>query len=158
MLLSAGADENIKKQSGVISAKGNVVGIVIKVSPHYSAALSIVNHLVELSVRHAPSNTIGTLVWKGNNHRIMYLENIPVYVKVKVGDTIVTSGFSNIFPKGLVVGTIKNVARSRHSNTYTIRVKLAEDLSRLSNVFIIHNKSQKELDSLLIKAKTMIGE
>ncbi len=158
LLLSAGADENIKKQSGVISAKGNVVGIVIKVSPHYSAALSIVNHLVELSVRHAPSNTIGTLVWKGNNHRIMYLENIPVYVKVKVGDTIVTSGFSNIFPKGLVVGTIKNVARSRHSNTYTIRVKLAEDLSRLSNVFIIHNKSQKELDSLLIKAKTMIGE
>ncbi len=158
ILLSAGAKEGVKDQSAVISQSGNVIGMIVKVSRRYSAALSILNHLTKLSVKHKQSNTFGYLVWKGNNPRIMYLEDIPVYVKIRVGDTIVTSGYSNIFPEGLTVGIVHSITRSKHANTYTIKVKLAENLSRLTNVFIIHNKSQNELDSLFIQAKRVIGE
>ena len=158
ILLSAGAKEGVKDQSAVISQKGNVVGVVVKVSKRYSAALSILNHLTKLSVKHRPSNTFGYLVWKGNNPRIMYLEDIPVYVKIRVGDTIVTSGYSNIFPEGLTVGVVHSIARSKHANTYIIKVRIAENMSQLSNVFIIHNKSKNELDSLFIQAKRVIGE
>ncbi len=158
ILLSAGSADGVMEQSAVVSEKLNVIGVIIKVSQHYSAALSILNQLTKLSVKHKPTNAFGTLVWNGNNPRFMTLEDIPVYVRVKVGDTIVTSGYSNIFPEGLTVGTIYKITKSKHSNTYKIKVKLAEDLVRVTNVFIIHNKSKNELDSLLIQAKSVIGE
>ena len=158
ILLSAGQNQGIQEESGVISDKGYVVGVIVKTSKKYSAALSILNRLTRLSVKHLPSNSFGFITWKSQNSRILNLEDIPMYIKIKVGDTIVTSGYSNIFPEGLIVGYVQNISRSRHANTYTIRIRLAADMSNLTNVFIIKNKSKQELDSLLMQAKSLIGE
>ena len=158
ILLSAGEKQGVRENSGVISTNGNVIGFVIKTTNKFSTALSILNQITSLSVKHKPSNTIGVLSWNGINHRNMDLDEIPGYVQVKIGDTIVTSGFSNIFPEGLIVGYIQSIAKNKHSNNYIIKVRLAEDLLKLNNVYIIHNNSKNELDSLLMEAKKVLGE
>ncbi len=158
ILLSAGRKQGVKKEAAVVSDKGNVVGFVIDVGKNYSAALSLLNNISHISVKHKKSGAFGTLIWRGDNPRYMLLEEIPGYIKIHIGDTIVTSGYSNIFPEGLTVGTVSSVEKTKEQNTYRIKVKLAEDPARLNNVFIINTIGKEELDSVLTKAKKIIGE
>ncbi len=158
ILLSAGKKQGVKKEAAVISDRGNVIGFIIDVGKNYSAALSLLNNISHISAKHKKSGAFGTLVWNGSSPLYMQLEEIPGYIKIHIGDTIVTSGYSNIFPKGLTVGTVASVERTKNQNSYRIKVKLAEDPARLQNVFIINTVGKEELDSVLIKAKQIIGE
>ena len=64
------------------------------------------------------------------------------------------SGYSNIFPKGLLIGTVKEVQVGKNASFLTIKLKLATDFSRLGLVYLIENQYKTELDSLKAGFKT----
>ena len=72
------------------------------------------------------------------------LEELPRHVVFQKGDTVVTSGYSAIFPSGIRVGTIAAHKKQRDDNFYTLEVLLATDFTSLQHVRIINNKRQKE--------------
>ena len=151
LTLCQGSLSGIEKDMGVITDNG-LVGIVRNVSPNYARVMSILHSqsLIDCSIKR--NNAHGTLIWNGRNSRILNLMDIPKHISVLQGDTIITSGYSTIFPKGILVGKIKEVTLANGSNSYDISVELFNDPVTLNTAFVVRNKQAAE--QLAIESQT----
>ncbi len=140
--LNRGTEEGILQEMAVTSIDG-VVGIIQNVSNHHSIVLPLVNTNLRVSAKIRKNGYYGSLQWDGKDYRYSYLNDIPFHVNVEQGDTIVTSGFTSIFPEGEVIGFVETVDRET-ANFLTIKVKLATDFRKLSNVYIIGHRRKEE--------------
>jgi rod shape-determining protein MreC len=148
LTLDKGSKDGVKTDMGIICADG-VVGVITNVSPSFSTAMSLLNVRWNISAKIAKNNYFGTLLWNGKDYQRVLLNDIPFHVMVNVGDTIVTSGFSSLFPEGIRLGTVENVSKEGGTNFYTITVKLFIDYKSLTYVEVIENNKRKELDLIL---------
>lgn len=147
LIIDKGSEDGISRDMAVICPQG-VVGVVSDVSEHFSSIIPILHPDSRISATVSPINQVGTVVWEGNNPQVAYLENIPQHLEINIGDSVLTSGFSNIFPKGLLIGTVKEVATGKNASFLTIKVKLAADFNRLNTVYLIENLYKSEIDNL----------
>jgi len=141
--INKGRKDGITQDMGVVSDKG-VVGIVSVVNDHFSVVLSILNPKFRLSCKIQRSQYFGSMIWKGRNIQYGSLEELPRHAVFKKGDIIVTSGYSAIFPPGILVGRIWNEKKNLDNNFYSLDVKLATNFATLKNVRIISNYRQAE--------------
>jgi rod shape-determining protein MreC len=141
--IDKGENDGIEPDMGVISVWG-VVGIVSTVEKHFSVVIPLLNPKSKLSCKFYNGDFYGSLSWDGRDMRYANLEELPNHVEFQEGDTIVTSGFSAIFPPGIWVGTVVETDKIRDRNFYSLRVKLATDFQRLKNVCVIKNDFQEE--------------
>lgn len=141
--LNKGSLAGIKPQMGVVDQNG-IIGIVSLVSEHYAVVISLLNTKLRLSAKVKGSDYFGSLVWDAESPAFAILEELPRHVEFKMGDTIVTSGYSAAFPEGLPVGIIDGYSRQHNDNFYALRIKLSTDFHRLNDVRIIINKQQQE--------------
>jgi rod shape-determining protein MreC len=148
LLLNKGLSDSIKQDFGVISSKG-IVGIIDNTSKHYSTILSILHTSSKISAQLKKTNHFGTLTWNGVSPFFVQLVDIPKIAPVIVGDTIVTSGRSSIFPKGIPVGTIHDFKLDAAENYYEINIKLFNDMTNIEYVYIIENIDVEEITNLL---------
>lgn len=95
--LDRGRLQAVGKQMGVINPNG-IVGQVVHVTDNYAAVMSVLSKDFKISAKFKKNQFFGNLHWDGLNSTTAILEDIPKHVPVKVGDTIVTSGFSQLFP------------------------------------------------------------
>jgi rod shape-determining protein MreC len=153
LFIDRGSKAGVQPQMGVMNQQG-VVGQVVSVSEHYAAVLSQLNRKYKTSAKLKSSGYFGNLVWDGTDPSIASLEEIPKHVSMKKGDTVVTSGFSELYPANLMIGTILSVKLYPDDNFAEINVKLAVDFRKLDYVYVIRNKRREELlqlDSLTSK-------
>ncbi len=143
MTLDVGEAEGVHPDMAVVSASG-AVGIVVNTSEHFSLAISLLNNKVGISAKLKNSNFYGKLNWMGEDYHTAILHEIPNHVILNVGDTVVTSGYSAIFPPGIPVAVIDSFERNSDDNFYSIKVKFTTDLKCLANVFVIENLMQDE--------------
>ncbi|MFZ2285618.1 MAG: rod shape-determining protein MreC [Bacteroidales bacterium] len=144
--LDKGSRHGVANGMGVTSAAG-VVGVVVGVSRNYSEVMSLLNTEFRLSASIERNDYFGSLAWDGTNYRYATLSEIPQHVSVIEGDTIVTSGYSAIFPAGLMVGTLTGDQR-RGGDFVSLRVQLSADFKKLTNVYVIGNLSKEERNKL----------
>lgn len=149
--IEKGELDGIKPEMGVVDQNG-VVGVVNIVAPHSSRIISLLNPNFRLSCRVKGSDSFGSLVWDGRTYEEAVLEELPKHTVFKQGDTIVTSGYSAVFPEGIPVGTVIGKARDANDNFFTLRVKLLTDFSQLSTVRIISNALKEEIEKVETEA------
>jgi rod shape-determining protein MreC len=142
LTINKGRKQGVTRDMAVISEQG-IVGIVLESSPNFSTILPIINPDFRLSAKLQKNNFAGILQWDGNSPNQAILNEIPYHVDVQIGDSIVTSGFSAIFPEGLHVGTISDFSL-QEGNFFEIRVLLGTDFSTLFYVNVIKNFLQEE--------------
>lgn len=148
LTLNAGLYQGIDEGMGVISP-GGIVGIVVKTSAHYSVVMSLLHHKTLVSAMIKKSGTFGTLSWGDKlDWRYANLTQIPMSEKIKTGDTIITSGYSTVFPKGIMVGTVDTYKAIPELYFYAIRVKLSTDFKNLRYVYVLSNVQKSEKDTL----------
>ena len=146
--IDRGSNSGIRYGMGVIGSTG-VVGVVRSVSPNFAMVMSILHKQTRISASVASTSYFGSMVWKGSDPRYLNLDAIPKHAIVHVGDTVQTSGYSNIFPKGLPIGLIETINESTGSGFLDINVKLFNDMSNIKYVYVIENlfdAEQKTLD------------
>ncbi|WP_142785319.1 rod shape-determining protein MreC [Changchengzhania lutea] len=148
LLINKGRHDSINEDFGVITSKG-IVGIINNVSNNYATVISVLNTTSKISAQLQKTNHFGTLTWDGNSTAYAQLTDIPKIAPLKTGDTIVTSGRSSIFPKGIPVGTVANFNLGEAENYYTINLKLFNDMTNLEHIQIIENKNSPEINTLL---------
>jgi rod shape-determining protein MreC len=148
LTLDKGSKDGVRPDMGIICADG-VVGVITNVSPSFSTAMSLLNVRWNISAKIAKNNYFGTVLWNGKDYQRVFLNDIPFHVDVSIGDTIVTSGFSTLFPEGIRLGTVEKISKEGGMNFYTIIVKLFIDYKSVSYVEVIENKKRKELDIIL---------
>ena len=148
--LNKGLKDGVKEGMGVINRSG-VVGIVSTVSDNYSLVISILNPKLRLSCKLKGSDYFGSLTWEGESPYYAKLEELPRHVNFNKGDTVVTSGYSSVFPEGIMIGIVEESSRQKNDNFNALKVKLSTDYFRLGDVCIIENIDREEQNSLMAK-------
>lgn len=145
--INKGDADGIKPEMGVVDQNG-VVGIVNIVSSHHARIISLLNPDFRLSCKVKGNDAFGSLVWDGKRYDEAILEEMPRHTVYNIGDTVITSGYSTVFPEGIPVGIVTGNERTIDDNFFTLRVKLLTDFSRLSNVRIVRNSDFEEIRNL----------
>ncbi len=142
--LNRGSDDGIQPEMGVVDANG-VVGIVYKTSPHYALVISLLNSKSSISCKIVDSGYFGYLKWEGGDSRFAYLMDLPRHAVFNLGDTVVTSGYSNIFPEGVLVGVVEDLMDSNDGLSYRLKIRLATNFGNLDGVRVINRIGREEL-------------
>jgi rod shape-determining protein MreC len=153
LTLNKGLADSIKPGMGVLSSRG-VVGRVKSCSQHFSTVISLLHDRWNISARIKRGNIDGFIKWNGKSPRYADLLYVGRHHKLKVNDTIVTSGYNSLFPAGIMIGTIKDFDVDQGKPFYKINVLLSTDFSSLSYVYLIENNLQSEKDSMELKTST----
>lgn len=148
--LNVGLNEGIAQGMGVVSKEG-VIGVVASVSRDFCTLISMLNTDLKVSAKHQKTGIFGSLSWDGLNYREVVLRDIPLHVNIAQGDTIVTSGFSAIFPRDIPVGTISDFYK-KDGSFYTIRVLLLADFKKLDYVYAVKSFDNPEITKIEISS------
>ncbi len=149
MVLDKGSRDGATADMAVVSRSG-IVGIVRHVTPHFSYVMSVLHRQTKISAKIKKYNAFGSLVWEGGDPALMTLRYVPKHFVINAGDTIVTSGFSQMFPKGLMVGRVEDKPKPDGENPYflVVSVRLSQDMTTVEDVYMVKNRFAVEMDTL----------
>ena len=143
ILLNKGSNDGFAEDMAVISVKG-IVGAVVNVTPHFSRVISVLNSEYHPSCIIKNTRFAGSLFWDGKDPRYVYLRGLPSHYFFTVGDTIVTSGYSAIFPEGVLVGVAESAFKQKNEEYNSLKVRLFTDFSTLDEAFVVRNTLAEE--------------
>ena len=138
---------------GVVDPNNAVVGVITDVSDEFAVVMSLLHKDSRISGKLLKTGETGTIIWDGKYPNLVTLTGIPKSTKVAKGDSIITSGFSIIFPKGLMLGRVEQVYLEKSTNNYKINVRTTSNFYNLEYAYVINSTQQPHIDSLLEKAK-----
>ncbi|QQL50110.1 rod shape-determining protein MreC [Mucilaginibacter ginkgonis] len=153
LTINRGSIAGIQKDMGVISSAG-LVGLVVNVSPHFATIRSFLHKDTKVSAMLTDTKDIGSMIWNeesGPNTGLLI--DVPNHVKPRVGEPVVTSGFS-LWPAGIPIGKVSNLKAKGGGFFLNMEVKLAVDYSRLEYVYVVTNKLAVEQAALEAQQKT----
>jgi len=127
----------------VVSVKG-IIGAVVNVTPHFSRVISVLNSEYHPSCIIKNTGFAGSLFWDGKDPRYVHLRGLPSHFAFTVGDTIVTSGYSAVFPEGVLVGVVEGAFRQKNEEYNSLKVRLFTDFSTLDEAFVVRNTLLEE--------------
>ena len=152
LTLDVGEKDGIRKNMGVISGNG-LVGIVNNTSDNFSTVISSINIDLMISAKVKSTGHFGSLIWDGNDPSILNLVDIPKHCQCNIGDTIITSGYSNIFPANINIGYIKDLQAIDNTNFLNISIKLFTDFTKIKYAYILSKKRTSERTEIENKIK-----
>ena len=146
--IDKGTADGVGKDMGVACGLG-VVGIVYLTAEHYSVVIPVLNSKSNISCSIRGRGDFGYLHWYGDRPDEAYLDDVPRHARFRIGDIVVTSGYSSVFPPGMLVGKIMRVYNSANGMSYRLRVKLSTDFGNLRDVCVINDSEMMEQMKLL---------
>lgn len=155
--IDKGQADGVNVDMGVACGSG-IVGVVFMSSEHYSIVMPVLNTRSRISCSIRGRGYFGYLQWYGGDPSIAYVEDIPRHAHFKRGDWVETSGYSSIFPPGVIVGKIIQVYNSRDGLSYRLKVQLTTDFGNLRNVCVINDKSIAERTRLMEAARDSLQQ
>ena len=153
--IDKGSLDGIRPDMGVVSGNG-IVGVVYLVSPHYSMIIPVLNSHSNISVMIENRGYFGVLHWEGGDSKMAFVDDIPRHARFNGGDNIVTSGYSALFPPGILVGKVHRTYNSPDGMSYRLRINLATDFSNLRDVCVINDAKLQERINLMRSARDSI--
>lgn len=149
IMINKGRLDGIEKEMGLVSPQG-IAGIVVEVSSHYASAMSLLHKDTKISARLKKNGQMVNVSWDGIDYRKGVVEDIPTHIILEAGDTVITSGYSFVFPADLMIGVIgENVHTGGNLNK--AEIKFSTDFNRLFFVSVTKNIALQELDSLNVQ-------
>ncbi|MBT3179948.1 MAG: rod shape-determining protein MreC [Candidatus Marinimicrobia bacterium] len=134
IVIDVGTNDGVKANQTVLTPKG-VIGKTISAGETATVVQLITDINYRLSVRIIPSGATGILRWLGVGKG--QVREVQKNVNINIGDKIITSGFSDIYPSGLPVGEVAGVLDERGSFQKILNVNLPNDMSSFQYVFVI---------------------
>ena len=143
--INRGKRDGVLPKMGVM-APGGIAGIVINTTDSYSLVQSILSvNKIKINASLKKSGYFGTLTWRGDDSRMMHLSDVPKYVPLQVGDTIVTDGKSAIFPQGVRIGRVSGFEGDSKTGFWDIAVELSEKMGKLNKIYVVKNLKKAEV-------------
>ena len=147
LMISKGSLQGVRNHMGVIIGN-RIVGQIVSVSPHFSWIISMLNKDSRISGKFKKNNQLVNVEWPGGNYRYGSVKEVPKHVEIKKGDTIITSGNSDIFPEGILIGTISDFTVATEENFNYGTILFSTDFNSLGYVEIVVDLMRKEKEDL----------
>ena len=152
IMLNRGHKNGIELDMGVISASG-LVGTVVGVSNNFCTVMSLLHKDSKISARIKKNNQLASVIWDEIDYQFGVLEDIPTHLILNLGDTIITSGNSLIFPEGIMIGVITEYHAVVGESLNSATLRFSNDFNALYHVYIIKNLKREELLNLQMEVK-----
>ena len=146
--LNRGRQHGITEDMAVISPDGSMVGYIVGCSDRYSVAISILNDRFTTSGKIVGDEHFGSITWNGRSPHKVQMSELTKYAEFEVGAPVVSSGLSHIFPEGVKIGYVESFSENENQTSYDVVVRLAADMSKVSNVLVISNDGYIEATEL----------
>lgn len=139
MTINKGSSTGVETGDCVVDRYGNLVGVVGKVGLNWSEVAAVVDSSIELGARLPRSDSEAVLegdfsLMLENRVKLAYL---PENTLPLSGDQVTTSGLGDLYPAGLVVGTVEALRTEDNGLTSYAVVRPAADLEHVRYVFVI---------------------
>lgn len=141
--IDKGSIDGVQEDMGVVCGNG-LVGIIYLVSPHYSVVIPVLNSKSNISCVIQGRDYFGYLHWTGGDSRKAYVDDVPRHAHFRLGDKVVTSGYSSVFPPGVMVGKILHAFNSPDGQSYRLQVELSTDFGKLRDVCVVNDTLMNE--------------
>ncbi|MBQ5775033.1 MAG: rod shape-determining protein MreC [Paludibacteraceae bacterium] len=147
IILNKGRNDNLREGMGVVCEQG-VIGTIKQVSNHYSIVMPMINTDTHISCRIKKNNYVCFTQWNGVHYDKLNLTDIARHINITPGDTIITSGYSQVFPEGMLVGVVEDVQDDESESYLEVQMHTYVDFRSLKYVYAIDNPLKVELDSV----------
>ena len=146
--LNRGRQHGITEDMAVISPDGSMVGYIVGCSDRYSVAISILNDKFTTSGKIVGDDHFGSITWNGRSPHKVQMSELTKYAEFEVGAPVVSSGLSHIFPEGVKIGVVESFTENDNQTSFDVVVRLAADMTKVSNVLVISNDGYIEATEL----------
>ena len=143
----------MRVQMGVVDPGNGVVGVITEISGNYAVVMSLLHKDSKLSGKLFKTGETGTVTWDGKDPNFVTFSGISRGVKVAKGDSVITSGFSAIYPRGLLLGRIHEIYEEGGTSNFRIVLRTGANFHNLEYAYAIDNSQQQEINRLLEKTK-----
>jgi rod shape-determining protein MreC len=138
---------------GVVDQANAAVGVISDVSEGYAVVMSLLHKDSKINGKILKTGETGTVTWDGKYPNLLTLNDIPKSTKLAKGDTIITSGFSTFFPRGLLLGRVEAIYPDKSTNNVKVAIRTAANFYNIEFGYAIQNVQQTGIRKLLEKAK-----
>ncbi|MEZ5041415.1 MAG: rod shape-determining protein MreC [Saprospiraceae bacterium] len=145
--LNRGRKHGIEPNMGVVDDLG-IVGVVAATSTYHSKVMTIFHQDARISAKLKGTGLFGSLMWRDNDFFHMSLEDIPTHHQPHLGDTVLTSGYSILFPPDIMIGVIDHIGKEPGAYSHQLKVKLNNDLRTIHFAYVINNLMKDDLSEL----------
>ena len=146
--LNRGRQHGIMADMAVITPDGSMVGYIVGCSDRYSVAISILNDKFTTSGKIVGDDHFGSITWNGRSPHKVQMSELTKYAEFEVGAPVVSSGLSHIFPEGVKIGVVESFSENDNQTSFDVVVRLAADMTKVSNVLVISNDGYIEATEL----------
>lgn len=146
-MIDKGIKDGVQPNMAVLTSRG-VIGAVLHSTQHYSTVLSILHSQANIKAKVKNIDYFGILRWNGKDHQKLQLTEIPKYLNIKQGDTVMTAGASAIYPQGHLIGYISSLEPNEKTGDFDIEVSTFEDLATVQNVYVIKDLDRIEIEKV----------
>ncbi len=148
--INKGLKDGVKQDMGVVEPNG-VVGVIVNATNYYALIMPITNAKSSLSVKVKNQDYFGTLKWQKVEHNFANIIEIPNHVELQKGDTIITSGYSQIFAQGELIGFVEEAKTIAGSSFLEVKIRLSVNFAKINHCYVIENFAEEEIKTLSIE-------
>ncbi len=149
IVLDRGVEDGVCERMAVITPTGEMLGYIAAASSHYSAALSVLSSSFTTSGKIKDGANYGSIRWTGESRYRVSMSELSKYEPIEVGDTVVSTGFSQIFPRGVTIGSVASFSFNEMQTAYEVEIDLAAQITAIDYVLIVAHRDQGEINELL---------
>ena len=154
-VINKGLRDGLSESTAVLTPDMMMAGYVVSCSEKFSVCMSVLHSDFRASGKLKGSDSFGSVSWDGRRFDEVSLTEIPKYAELHEGDTIVTTGYSFMFPAGIFIGTVKSFRMAEETASYDVTLRLGADLNSLRNVVLVKFVDAEEAVGLLDSVRRM---
>ena len=139
--INRGSGDGVRKDMAVVTGNG-IVGRVANVSEHYARVVSVLSDR-KVSSKLSDGTSSLITIWNPGSPEYVVTEKVPVYIKVKKGDSVFTTGYS-FFPENVLIGVVAKVDTMKASNSKNLKIRLSTNFRSLQYVYVVDDKMGEE--------------
>lgn len=148
IIINRGRQDGVAPDMAVLAPNGAMVGYIIDCSDRYSVAMPVLNTVFRASGKLGGADYAGSVYWDGADPHTVLFGELSKYAEPRRGQEVVTTGFSLFFPENVLIGWVESVAMNETRSAFTVRVRLAAEFSKLTDVILVENRDAPEIIDL----------
>ena len=147
IVLDRGADSGIYENMGVITPNREFVGTVVSCTDSFAIVMPLLNTRFKIGGRLVDSDYVCSIYWEGVSQYAVTAVEISKYAEPEEG--MIINVESDRFPQDVKVGTIESSQINASKSAYSAELRIAADMQSLSNLLVVENTEQKQLNELI---------